>query len=265
MIYVVCVNVLVIEAYIFGRLDFDQCKTAKKLEKVDCVKEGRLDYHSKNDSCPLRMSSVTFLQTLCLPSAFFSGDITCYCNSCFKSSGEPLYKQQGDPSLLYALPVGWCAFDLRVHPNVDMGMINKCWNVAYFGTRAGAVRKLLDLGEIPTDSAPIWDLRVNGAADEEDHQTRKKFPAVSSPLILQAADEKSSPKFKFVDRGTGTEKIYFAKLAFRFFVQPSTFKIKTSSPLPDLGNCSNSDSIEWVIKQPGTTILSHLLVKLEEV
>lgn len=246
----------------------DQPKSTFECEKVvmeDNLKETQISTSnmSKEISCCLNKSAcLRFLDSLALPTVYFMDKISCYCSDCFKCRGESIYKLQGDPALQFAQPVGWCKFPLRIHPNVDVGMISKRWNVTYYGTKVGGVRKSLDLGEVPIENSPVWDLRTSLQEDEES-QSKRKVPVILSPIIHYAADEKFSPKDQFFD--SVLNEVYTVQVAFQLFIKPSTFKIRSPNfPNPDRDHGINSDAIEWAVKQPGTTILSHILVKLDK-
>ncbi|RXG58645.1 Neuralized-like protein 4 [Armadillidium vulgare] len=56
--------------------------------------------------------------------------------------GELLFA--GNPPKQYAQPVGWCRFSLVT----AVGENNESWHMAYHGIKGGAIRRMLDKGEL---------------------------------------------------------------------------------------------------------------------
>ena len=54
------------------------------------------------------------------------------------------FSSSGNPPKHYAQPFGWCRFSLVS----GIGDNNESWHMAYHGTRPGAVRRMLDKGEL---------------------------------------------------------------------------------------------------------------------
>ncbi|RXG67794.1 Neuralized-like protein 4 [Armadillidium vulgare] len=50
----------------------------------------------------------------------------------------------GNPPKQYAQPVGWCRFSLVT----AVGENNESWHMAYHGIKGGAIRRMLDKGEL---------------------------------------------------------------------------------------------------------------------
>ncbi|RXG61365.1 Neuralized-like protein 4 [Armadillidium vulgare] len=61
------------------------------------------------------------------------------------SSYKYKYKSiTGNPPKQYAQPVGWCRFSLVT----AVGENNESWHMAYHGIKGGAIRRMLDKGEL---------------------------------------------------------------------------------------------------------------------
>lgn len=72
----------------------------------------------------------------------------CYCESCRKLRGDEAHRRRGEPPREYALPFGWCRFNLRVNPHLEAGTLTKKWHMAYHGSSVAVVRRVLDRGEL---------------------------------------------------------------------------------------------------------------------
>lgn len=83
----------------------------------------------------------------------------CYCESCRKLRGDEAHRRRGEPPREYALPFGWCRFNLRVNPRLEAGTLTKKWHMAYHGSNVAAVRRVLDRGELGAGTASILSCR----------------------------------------------------------------------------------------------------------
>ncbi|RXG67345.1 Neuralized-like protein 4, partial [Armadillidium vulgare] len=68
----------------------------------------------------------------------------CFCETCHKIRGDESFHTKGNPPKQYAQPVGWCRFSLVT----AVGENNESWHMAYHGIKGGAIRRMLDKGEL---------------------------------------------------------------------------------------------------------------------
>ncbi|XP_039266317.2 neuralized-like protein 4 [Styela clava] len=222
---------------------------------------GECSLPSTNIMCLYQSSCSKYLKALKVPEEFFTGVVSCFCNACFKSKKDLPGKCQSEFSNSCPQPVGWCSFGLRTHPNVDLKAVSKHWTVAFCNTKASDIRKLLDCGEVPIENTPVYDMRCK--SNIEDAVAKKKIPVIISPSLKLVTDEKSGLAQTYND--DLSKKGSVVQLALQLYIQPDSFKERKISPckLETQADCE-SDAVEWMIKQPGTTIFSHLLLKLVE-
>ncbi|KAL7645238.1 UNVERIFIED_CONTAM: hypothetical protein RMT77_003624 [Armadillidium vulgare] len=68
----------------------------------------------------------------------------CFCETCHKIREDESFHTKGNPPKQYAQPVGWCRFSLVT----ALGENNESWHMAYHGIKGGAIRRMLDKGEL---------------------------------------------------------------------------------------------------------------------
>ncbi|KAG8230350.1 hypothetical protein J437_LFUL000621 [Ladona fulva] len=135
------------------------------------------------------------------------------------------------------------------------------WHVAYHGTRAGAVRQILDHGELllPGELGLEGSLVRKMKSKEEDSDGSQ---LVFSPSIKYAGLSAFASKYEFLD--PKTKQLSQGQVVLRILVQPGSYKVGPPSVKisglfdPKLEH----DSIEWVTKERGAAIPSALLVCL---
>ncbi|XP_013911588.1 PREDICTED: neuralized-like protein 4 [Thamnophis sirtalis] len=216
--------------------------------------------------------------------AYFTEDpkrSLCYCESCHKLRGDEAYYKRGEPPRDYALPFGWCRFSLRINPRLDVASTSKKWHMAYHGTSIGAVRRMLDQGELVPGSTSILSCRPvkadpqgggtgsgpNGVyleAEENSVQGREEaHHVVLSPTLRYAGLEPFATKVQFKD--PKSHRQHSAQVALQVCVRPGSYKIcpPTQAASEPVDPRFSSAEIEWVTKEKGATVLFGLLIRVE--
>ncbi|XP_039703114.1 neuralized-like protein 4 isoform X8 [Pteropus medius] len=138
----------------------------EKADMVDGIKEsvcwGPPPAASPLKSCEYHALCSRFQELLLLPEDYFMPPpkrSLCYCESCRKLRGDEAHRRRGEPPREYALPFGWCRFNLRVNPHLEAGTLTKKWHMAYHGSNVAVVRRVLDRGELGAGTASILSCR----------------------------------------------------------------------------------------------------------
>lgn len=213
-------------------------------------------------NCEYQNACSRFKNVLGLPDGFFNCDYNvCYCETCYKLRGDQAYNHKGDPPVEYGVPFGWCRFALRQPPGVEVP--SDKWHVAFYGTKLGDIRRILDHGELllPGELGLERSMFKKNKSKEDDSDGSQ---LLFSPSIKYAMSTTFPTKNEFTD--PKTKKHYKAFAAFQILVQPGSYKIGPPSiagiakPVdPHLDH----DASEWVTKERGATVLSALLIKLD--
>ncbi|KAH0626079.1 hypothetical protein JD844_000817 [Phrynosoma platyrhinos] len=197
----------------------------------------------------------------------------CYCESCHKLRGDEAYYKRGEPPRDYALPFGWCRFNLRVNPRLEVASTCKKWHMAYHGTSVGAVRRMLDQGELVPGSTSILSCRQvkadpqggngggggggggggsGGSGGYHDSEENSSQGREELQRVLLFKDPKS-------------HRQHSAQVAFQVCVRPGSYKVCAQSltAAEPLDPRFSSAEIEWVTKEKGATVLYGLLVRVE--
>ncbi|XP_063932045.1 neuralized-like protein 4 isoform X2 [Zophobas morio] len=167
--------------------------------------------------CAFREECVSFKKRLLLPDHYFTSDEpTCYCSTCIKvkSQGEK------DNSLL-----GWVKFPLK---NLANTATDK-WHTAFYPSKMGAVRCILDKGQPLTKGQAQW---CNLVVQKEDDVQVVFYPTLQSC---------KSGGYKMKDRE--------AHAAFQLLVKPSAYSVSRDPP-------------EWSTKETGAIVLNALLIQV---
>ncbi|XP_074839129.1 neuralized-like protein 4 isoform X2 [Carettochelys insculpta] len=252
----------------------------EKADMVDGVKESvcwtpPLDVNTTK-TCEYHALCSRFKDLLLLPDEYFMEDpklSLCYCESCHKLRGDEAYYKRGEPPRDYALPFGWCCFKLRVNPHLEVGSTCKKWHMAYHGTSIGAVRRMLDQGELGAGSVSILSCRPAKADPQGGgyHEAENSSPSrgaapqcvVLSPTLRYAGMEAFATKVQF--RDPKSQRPHGAQVAFQVCVRPGSYKpgpASAGAPEPPDPRFSPAE-IEWVTKEKGATVLYGLLVRVE--
>ncbi|XP_068960104.1 neuralized-like protein 4 [Petaurus breviceps papuanus] len=253
----------------------------EKADVVDGIKEG-VCWAPPPDASPLKSCEYhalcsRFQELLLLPEDYFVPPpkrSLCYCESCRKLRGDEAHRRRGEPPKEYALPFGWCRFNLRVNPRLETAALSKKWHMAYHGSSVGAVRRVLDRGELGAGSASILSCRPlkaepgcgYGESGENCIPPREEQPppVLLSPSLRHAAGTDAlASKVQF--RDPKSQRPYQAQVAFQVCVRPGSYTPGPSSTAlggPPDPHFSPAE-LEWVTKEKGATLLYALLVRVE--
>ncbi|XP_073091011.1 neuralized-like protein 4 isoform X1 [Manis javanica] len=252
----------------------------EKADMVDGIKEsvcwGPLPAASPLKSCEYHALCSRFQELLLLPDDYFMPPpkrSLCYCEACRKLRGDETHRRRGEPPREYALPFGWCRFNLRVNPCLEAGTLTKKWHMAYHGSSVGAVRRVLDRGELGAGTASILSCRPlkeePGVGFEEPGENcappRAEQPpsVLLSPSLQYAGAETLASKVQF--RDPKSQRTHQAQVAFQVCVRPGSYTPGPASASlrePPDPHFSPSE-LEWVTKEKGATLLYALLVRVE--
>ncbi|KAK7792172.1 hypothetical protein R5R35_005131 [Gryllus longicercus] len=215
-----------------------------------------------NKNCEYQNTCLRFKNILGLPDGFFNSDYNvCYCETCYKLRGDEAYTHKGDPPVEYGVPFGWCRFSLRPPPGAEVP--SDKWHVAFYGTKLGDIRRILDHGELllPGELGLERSIFKKDKSKEDDSDGSQ---LLFSPSIKYAMSTTFPNKNEFMD--PKTKKHYKAFAAFQILVQPGSYKIGP----PSIAGIAkpvdphiDHDASEWVTKERGATVLSALLIKLD--
>ncbi|XP_053425787.1 neuralized-like protein 4 isoform X2 [Nycticebus coucang] len=252
----------------------------EKADMVDGIKEsvcwGPPPAASPLKSCEYHALCSRFQELLLLPEDYFMPPpkrSLCYCESCRKLRGDEAHRRRGEPPQEYALPFGWCRFNLRVNPRLEAGTLTKKWHMAYHGSSVAAVRRVLDRGELGAGIASILSCRPlkgePGIGFEEPGENcappreEQPPPVLLSPSLQYAGAETLASKVQF--RDPKYQRTHQAQVAFQVCVRPGSYipgppsAVLAEPPDPHF----SPDELEWVTKEKGATLLYALLVRVE--
>ncbi|CAL4068604.1 unnamed protein product, partial [Meganyctiphanes norvegica] len=173
----------------------------------------------------------------------------------------------GNPPKQYAQPFGWCRFAL----GSGVGEHNESWHMAYHGTRPGAIRRMLDKGELLTSGELGISSTLAGRRSKDDDSDGSQL--CFSPAIMYASDDHFAPPVTFNDPCSG--RSVCVRVVLQVAVEPGSYKvgppsISWSPPSLQHNNqrsqqpYGKQETIEWVTKERGATQLLALLINIEE-
>ncbi|XP_038624144.1 neuralized-like protein 4 [Tachyglossus aculeatus] len=254
----------------------------EKADVVDGIKES-VCWAPPADASPLKSCEyhalcARFQELLLLPEGYFVPPpkrSLCYCESCRQLRGDEAHRRRGEPPREYALPFGWCRFNLRVNPRLEGATLSKKWHMAYHGSSVAAVRRVLDRGELAAGSVSILSCRPGkaepGGGYEEappgENSAPPRGPAPPrvrlSPSLRYAGAEPHAAKVQF--RDPKSLRPHTAQVAFQVCVRPGSY---TAGPPPGPAEPPPDPrfslaELEWVTKEAGATLLYGLLVRVE--
>ncbi|XP_035889002.1 neuralized-like protein 4 isoform X2 [Phyllostomus discolor] len=252
----------------------------EKADMVDGIKEsvcwGPLPTASPLKSCEYHALCSRFQELLLLPEDYFMPPpkrSLCYCESCRKMRGDEAHRRRGEPPREYALPFGWCRFNLRVNPHLEAGTLTKKWHMAYHGSNVAVIRRVLDRGELGAGTASILSCRPlkgepRGGFEEPGEncappREEQPPPVLLSPSIQYAGAETLASKVQF--RDPKFQRTHQAQVAFQVCVRPGSYTPGPPSTVlrePPDPHFSPAE-LEWVTKEKGATLLYALLVRVE--
>ncbi|XP_054431724.1 neuralized-like protein 4 isoform X4 [Pteronotus mesoamericanus] len=252
----------------------------EKADMVDGIKEsvcwGPPPTASPLKSCEYHALCSRFQELLLLPEDYFMPPpkrSLCYCESCRKMRGDEAHRRRGEPPREYALPFGWCRFNLRVNPHLEAGTLTKKWHMAYHGSNVAAIRRVLDRGELGAGTASILSCRPlkgepRGGFEEPGEncappREEQPPPVLLSPSLQYAGAETLASKVQF--RDPKFQRTHQAQVAFQVCVRPGSYTPGPPSAVlrePPDPHFSPAE-LEWVTKEKGATLLYALLVRVE--
>ncbi|XP_069501804.1 neuralized-like protein 4 isoform X1 [Ambystoma mexicanum] len=250
----------------------------EKADMVDGIKESvswtpPLEVHTVK-TCEYHALCSRFRDLLMLPDGYFIEDPKlnlCYCESCHKLRGDEAYCKRGEPPRDYALPFGWCRFSLRLNPRLESTNMCKKWHMAYHGANIGALRRILDHGELLSGAASIFICKPAKAemqngyheVDENSVHEREPYKIQLSPTLRYAGLENFAPRVRYKD--PKSHRQHMAQVAFQVCVKPGSYKTgpQTISATEPVDPRFNSSELDWVTKEKGAIVLYGLLVRLE--
>ncbi|ELK31785.1 Neuralized-like protein 4 [Myotis davidii] len=227
-------------------------------------------------SCEYHALCSRFQELLLLPEDYFMPQpkrSLCFCESCRKMRGDEAHRRRGEPPREYALPFGWCRFNLRVNPHLEAGTLTKKWHMAYHGSNVAAIRRVLDRGELGAGTASILSCRPlkgepRGGFEEPGEncappREEQPPPVLLSPSLQYAGAETLASKVQF--RDPKFQRTHQAQVAFQVCVRPGSYTPGPPSAIlrePPDPHFSPAE-LEWVTKEKGATLLYALLVRVE--
>ncbi|XP_076270318.1 neuralized E3 ubiquitin protein ligase 4 isoform X2 [Rhynchophorus ferrugineus] len=173
--------------------------------------------------CMLKEECENFKKRL-LPDHYFSSEeAICFCQSCYR------YKNQVDDNEAKEnVPTGWVKFPLKNLANVSTDK----WHIAYYPTKIGAVRCILDKGQPLTKGQVQW---CNFTAKKADDVQIVFYPSVDSCAVTP--------------HDLGNKKVY---TTFQIYVKPGAYSI-----------AREKDIVEWSTKESGAMVLNSLLLQIK--
>lgn len=248
----------------------------EKADKEDGQKEKLIVRQSDPNptvlpNCEILNVCSRFKAMLGLPEAFFTSEeaSSCYCENCSKIRGDNLYSRKGEPPKDYALPFGWCKFNLRMPLKTDGQGVHDKWHIGFHGTKPGFIRRLLDSGDLLTSSKSlvggVTSRPLSGHFDEKNkpEELLDIHPIVLSPTLRYAGCQAFAPAIEFRDQKT--RKLYHVRVALQVFIKPGSYKIgpQSTGTHDQFDPKFSNNEVEWSTKERGATTLCALLIKAE--
>ncbi|CAG9771302.1 unnamed protein product [Ceutorhynchus assimilis] len=179
--------------------------------------------------CMFKEECEQFKKKLLLPDFYFaSEDSVCYCMNCHRSSAQEEEKESKE--VKEKLPIGWVKFPLKNLTNIATDK----WEVAFYATKMGAVRCILDSGQPLTKGQSQW---CNFTGQKGDDVQVVFYPSIENCS--------STP----YDNGSNKK----AYSAFQLYVKPGAYSVTRES----------SDLVEWSTKESGAIVLNSLLLQIK--
>ncbi|XP_030761137.1 neuralized-like protein 4 [Sitophilus oryzae] len=178
--------------------------------------------------CMFKEECENFKKKLLLPDYYFSSEeAVCYCQNCYRyrsQTDEKDAKEDKDN-----VPMGWVRFALKNLTNISTDK----WHVAYYPTKIGAVRCILDRGQPLTKGQSQW---CNFTGQKGDDVQVVFYPSLESCTATP------------FDIGHN-KKI---SATFQIYVKPGAYSI-----------VRESEVIEWSTKESGALVLNSLLLQIK--
>ncbi|RXG51117.1 Neuralized-like protein 4, partial [Armadillidium vulgare] len=111
----------------------------------------------------------------------------CFCETCHKIRVDESFHTNGNPPKQYAQPVGWYRFSLVT----VVGENNEFWHMAYHGIKGGAIRRMLDKGELLFAGELGVNTRLANRKSREDASDGSVL--IFSPSVVYASLDELAP------------------------------------------------------------------------
>ncbi|XP_050309268.1 neuralized-like protein 4 [Anthonomus grandis grandis] len=179
--------------------------------------------------CMFKEECENFKKKLLLPDHYFASEESiCHCQNCFRSWTKQSEEKEGKEAK-DNLPLGWVEFPLKNQANIGTDK----WEIAFYPTKMGAVRCILDSGQPLTKGQAQWCNFTGQKGDDVQVVFYPKLENVlSSPLTI------------------GYNKKAYA--AFKLYVKPGAYSITRET-----------DIVEWSTKESGAIVLNSLLLQVK--
>ncbi|ERL95247.1 hypothetical protein D910_12514 [Dendroctonus ponderosae] len=174
--------------------------------------------------CMLKEECENFKKNILLPDQYFAcEELVCYCSNCNRS-----WSLEDEKEAKERLPIGWVRFPLKNRANICTDK----WDTAFYPTKMGAVRCILDQGYPLTKGQSQW---CNFTGQKGDDVQVVFYPSL---------ENSSAPPYE-----NGSKKVY---AAFQLFVKPGAYSITR-----------DADRTEWSTKESGAIVLNSLLLQIK--
>ncbi|XP_014669095.1 PREDICTED: neuralized-like protein 4 [Priapulus caudatus] len=219
-------------------------------------------------NCEYMKTCAALIASLGIPDVFFNSALSvCYCETCYRARGDEPYFKGGNPPKDYGIPFGWCRFALRIAPRFENMMVSESWHMAFHGTRLGAVRRILDHGELllPGDVALGGKRLTPYVQPVGKNKIKEDISQIFlSPSVHYVSNDMFAPRQEFMDTHSVTHM--HARVAFQACVRPGSYKVgpQTIGASHTIDPHFSNNEIEWYTKERGATALYGLLVKVEQ-
>ncbi|XP_066158319.1 neuralized-like protein 4 isoform X2 [Euwallacea fornicatus] len=177
--------------------------------------------------CMLKEECDSFKNKLFLPDHYFSpGESVCYCPNCCRLWAQGQEKDFND--IKEILPMGWVKYPLKHLANISTDK----WDTAFYPSKIGAIRCILDLGRPLTKDQARW---CNFTAQKADDLQVVFYPTLESCTTMPHVN------------GDNT-----VCAAFQLYVKPGAYSVARETGV-----------VEWTTKESGALVLNSFLLQIK--
>ncbi|XP_066248762.1 neuralized-like protein 4 isoform X5 [Euwallacea similis] len=177
--------------------------------------------------CMFKEECDNFKNKLFLPDHYFSpGESVCYCPNCYRLWAQGQEKDLKD--VKETLPMGWVKYPLKHLTNISTDK----WDTAFYPSKIGAIRCILDLGRPLTKDQAQW---CNFTAQKADDLQVVFYPTLESCSMMPYVN--------------GDNTIC---AAFQLYVKPGAYSV-----------ARETDVVEWTTKESGALVLNSFLLQIK--
>ncbi|XP_028399668.1 neuralized-like protein 4 [Dendronephthya gigantea] len=224
--------------------------------------------------CEFREMCERYVKSLKIADEYFDDTPAfnkCFCEDCHKARGDRECYSRGNPAKIYALPIGWSRFAIKVGPHANVLKIFENWHVAFHGTEAKYLQlifnngaQLLMAGDVAYGGSELHEGEghYNANWKPRGFDTKKIFV---SPSIKYSGCAVYAKKQSFIDP-VASKKVA-AQVALQVLIRPGSYQVgKTTVERAQPFDANFSDEeLEWSTKERGAVIVTGLLVKITKV